>query len=390
MNINELSQDDFDALSPDIIRERALKEAEQSDDDDTEDHNIDDQGVEDKEVDPEDEDEETDPEDTDGDDDEDPTDEEDKEDQEEEESPKSKSKASKKNTQTQTDDVDVDAFYQEITSGFKAAGQEYSFKDPKEIRALLQKGVDYTRKSQALSHMRGLNDILTQNGLNDPTELGFLIDVKNGKPEAIAKLIQQHKLEGYELDEDKASTYTAPTVDIDSRAKAVALGDVVENYKDDANFNEVIQSARTWDEASQEYLIGNPTVFVELAKQKADGQYDQIIHELNRRNVVNPSKLPIMQQYIQIGSELFGQSGNGGSAHDTQQPQRQQQAKPVKERVIVKRGNVEKQRKSLAPTRSSSAKDKLGGNVPKTREDLNKLSQSEFDKLTPEMLRKIK
>ena len=392
MNINELSQEEFNALTPDQIRERASKEAEQSDDTQDAEDDIDPSEVDEQEEDNQ--EESTEDGDDDQSDDDDVEDEPSEDDdgsvedveQVEDETPAEKPK--KKGKQTQADTTTTDAtldptdFQSQVTAAFKAAGKEYSFSDPKEIISLMQKGVAFTQKSQQLSHLKGLNEILTQNGLTDPAELAFLIDVKNGKPEAVAKLIQQHQIDTYDLDEDKASAYQASSVDIDGHARAVALQELVAENQNDPNFSAVFAEARTWDDLSQEHLANNPSTLEVLRDQKSSGMYDKIISEINRRNVVNPSKLPIMQQYIQIGTELFGGSG---SAQNTQI---QQPTVKTKERVIVKRSNVDEQRKRVAPIKQGSARTSSA----KVRDvaDLNNLSQSEFDKLTPEQLRRMK
>lgn len=387
MNINELSQEEFDALTPDEIRERAAKEdAEQSDDSDTDDsEELDQEDADEHEDDNQDSEEESDSEDY---EESEESDEESdsEEDTDEEVKTKVTTKAPKEDKSETTPEVitmDPTDFQSQITASFKAAGKEYSFTDPKEIISLMQKGVHYTQKLQSISHLKGLNEVLTQNGLSDPEELAFLIDVKNGNPEAIAKLIQQHGIDTYDLDEDKAAGYQSTSVNIDQESKAVALREMLEDHKEDTNFNSVFTDARKWDQASQEYLLDNLGTFEALRDHKADGSYDRIMAELDRRNVVNPSKLPIMQQYIQIGQELVGDSG---SAQNTQkqQPTKTQ----VKERVIVKRGNVDAQRKRVAPTKSGNGKRSSA--VVKTPADIFNLSAEEFDNLSPEMLRKLK
>lgn len=390
MNINELSQEEFDALSFEEVQERANKlDAEQSDDssdvdtDDQESDDVDEQETEELD-DPESEEDDDSPEETTEDDVDPETEVEDNQTQVTKEVP-TKTKAPKKDKQeTVSTEVTLDPkeFQNQITAAFKAAGKEYSFSDPKDIISLMQKGVAFTQKAQSLSHLKGLNELLTQNGLTDPTELAFLIDVKKGKPEAIAKLIQEHKIDTYDLDEDKASTYKSSTVDIDAHAQLASLNELIADNVSDPNFNTVLNEARKWDDVSQEHLYKNQDVLEVLRDQKASGEYDTIFAEMNRRNVVNPSKLPIMQQYVQIGTELFG---NSGSAQNTQVSR---QVTPVaKERVIVKR-NVDEQRKRVAP-------NKGGGSKPSTVKvrtvaDINSLSDEDFKNLNLNELLKMK
>ena len=88
--------------------------------------------------------------------------------------------------------------YDRVTAPFKASGREFQVHNADEIISLMQKGVDYTKKLQALKpklmEMRTLDD---QGMLGD--RLNFAIDLFNGNPQALAKLIKEKNFYCYQF-----------------------------------------------------------------------------------------------------------------------------------------------------------------------------------------------
>ena len=286
--------------------------------------------------------------------------------------------------------VDHKAFYERITGNIKAAGTEISVSNPEDIISLMQKGLDYTKKMQAVSHLRGLNEVLTENDLTDPATLGYLIDLKNHKPEAIARLLKESGLDAFDLDEDKAAAYQATQINIAEKTKVVNVREIVEAHANDEQFNEVFATARTWDDASQQEIVTNPQLLVTLTEHKRNGVYDRIVAEMQQERLIrgNVSE-PELQQYVRIGNALFGGNQNGGSAQVPNNGLNQQTVPTNKQRVVVKSNkNIAEQRKRVAAP-ANAAKSKSSVNV-KSALDIFNMPEAEFNKLSPEILRKLK
>lgn len=402
-DVNNLDQDEFDKLTPEQIRQMQPAEPEHQEQPD--DNNADDSAEDGEEAGTADESQSED-EAEDQSDSDDNADEEDEDTQDEGEgeednaegtsvdkipeqkqSPKLDKTAKENTAETE---VDHEAFYKRVTGTFKAAGVEISVSNPDDVVSLMQKGLDYTKKMQAVSHLRGLNEVLTENDLTDPETLGYLIDLKNHKPEAIARLLKESGLDAFELDEDKAAAYQAPQINIAEKTKVVNVREVVEAHADDAEFNEVFTTARTWDDASQREIVANPNLLVTLAEHKRSGVYDRIMSEMQQQRLIHGNiNEPELQQYVRIGNALFGDNQNGGSAQVPNNGLNQQAGQSSKQRVVVKSNrNIAEQRKRVAAP-SKAAKTKPTVNV-KSALDIFNMPEAEFNKLSPEILRKLK
>lgn len=301
--------------------------------------------------------------------------------------PKGKQQKQSKQKSNAGNDVDLASFHQELTAPLKAAGQEFTFTDAKQIRELASKGIDYTRKMQNISQLRGIHETLREHDLLDEGRLAFAIDLMSHKPEAIAQLIKESGVDAFELDEDKANTYQNVPVNIKAKADQVSIREVVDQYQNDAKFNEVFAQARKWDDKSQIELVNNPNLLHLLAEHANNGTYDAVMAEVNRQRILGHTQEPVLMHYNRIGMQMFGEEQDGENA------QAQQQAKPSKkeptERIVIKRKSVDDatRRKALAP-KATSKKGK-SARITSTA-DIYAMSDEDFKNLDPDVLRKFK
>lgn len=386
-NLNGAAEQEDDEDPDDVDSEDETDESDEPDDEDTE-GDEEDQGEDDEESD-EDESEESD-DDSDSD-----------ESEHEEEAPvkrtvppvkdsadlKGKQPKEAKQKDNAGNDVDLASFHKELTAPLKAAGQEFTFTDAKQIRELASKGIDYTRKMQNISQLRGIHETLRENDLLDESRLAFAIDLMNHKPEAIAQLIKESGVDAFELDEEKANTYQNVPVNIKAKADQVSIREVVDQYQNDAKFNEVFAQARKWDDKSQIELVNNPNLLHLLAEHANNGTYEAVMAEVNRQRILGHTQEPILMHYNRVGMQMFGEEQDGENA------QAQQQSKPSKkeptERIVIKRKSVDDatRRKALAP-KATSKKGKTARIT--SAADIYALSEEDFKNLDPDVLRKFK
>lgn len=284
----------------------------------------------------------------------------------------------------QLDNEGLANFHKALTAPLKAAGHEFTLDDPNQIRELVSKGLDYTRKMQQISHLRGIGEILREHDMLDPVKLAYVVDLANHKPEAIARLIKESGVDTFELGDDVADSYQATPANIEGKAKEVTVREIVEQYKDDENFNAVFNEARQWDDASQVTLVNNPGVLHLLAAHANNGVYKQVMAKVIQERAITGTTEPILQHYNRIGQAMFAAENDGGNA---QAPQKQPAAKT--ERVVIKRKQVDEstRRKALAPTASTKTKTKsLKIN---SAADIYNMSEDEFKNLDPDILRKL-
>lgn len=284
----------------------------------------------------------------------------------------------------QLDNEGLANFHKALTAPLKAAGHEFSLDDPNQIRELVSKGLDYTRKMQQISHLRGIGEILREHDMLDPVKLAYAVDLANHKPEAIARLIKESGVDTFELGDDVADSYQATPANIEGKAKEVSVREIVEQYKDDENFNSVFNEARQWDNESQVTLVNNPEVLHLLAAHANNGVYKQVMAKVIQERAITGTTEPILQHYNRVGQAMFAAENDGGIA---QAPQKQAPAKS--ERVVIKRKSVDEatRRKALAPTASTKTKSKSLKIT--SAADIYNMSEDEFKNLDPDILRKL-
>lgn len=397
-DINSLSAEDFNNLDINALAAQAEDNSEEEDNDNP-DHDEDNPEDQDEDLDESDSEDDLDEEDSDSDDDT-PDEEDDIADEESDDvSAKDKSapvkvkdapakKADKAKTEAaedkQLDSESLATFHKALTAPLKAAGHEFTLDDPNQIRELVSKGLDYTRKMQQISHLRGIGEILREHDMLDPVKLAYAVDLANHKPEAIARLIKESGVDTFELGDDVADSYQATPANIEGKAKEVSVREIVEQYKDDENFNSVFNEARQWDNESQVTLVNNPEVLHLLAAHANNGVYKQVMAKVIQERAITGTTEPILQHYNRVGQAMFAAENDGGIA---QAPQKQAPAKA--ERVVIKRKSVDEatRRKALAPTASTKTKSKsLKITSPA---DIYSMSEDEFKNLDPDILRKL-
>lgn len=399
-DIYNLSDEEFSKLDINALTAPADEDNSEEEDNDNPDHDEDNPEDQDQDT-PDDTDSEDDLEEDDSNSDEDTPDEEDDIDDEQSDDVSTKDKSepvkvkeapAKKADKAKPDvveDKQLDSeslanFHKALTAPLKAAGHEFTLDDPNQIRELVSKGLDYTRKMQQISHLRGIGEILREHDMLDPVKLAYAVDLANHKPEAIARLIKESGVDTFELGDDVADSYQATPANIEGKAKEVSVREIVEQYKDDENFNAVFNEARQWDDASQVTLVNNPEVLHLLAAHANNGVYKQVMAKVIQERAITGTTEPILQHYNRVGQAMFAAENDGGHA---QAPQKQAPAKS--ERVVIKRKSVDEatRRKALAPTASTKTKTKsLKITSPS---DIYNMSEDEFKNLDPDILRKL-
>ena len=355
------AQDDVDQND-----DQGNQDEDQNDQDDNQEEQQDENGdQEDQEPDPDNEDENQEQEDN-----ENPDDEQNQE-QEQENQP------AEKTAETATEDaVDHAKFYEELTSEFKANGQTFKITKAEDIKRLVQQGLNYNKKMNEIRPHLNVSRLLEENGLHDVDEIAFLIDIKNGKPEAIAKLIKDKKLDAYELDEEKANSYQQTPVNIPNE-QVQLLQEVVREHEGNEDFIAVFEQAKTWDNESQDQLLNNPNYLAILADHKTRGVYDKVMQQVNYLQTVQGNKTPTIQLYHAVGSQMYG------GANQQDNAQAQQVITPPTKPANVKRvdPNLASRRRAV-----SSVKGKAKGKAAKTQlsvEDIYNMNPEDFAKVTP-------
>ena len=255
--------------------------------------------------------------------------------------------------------IDYKTEYEKITAPFKASGKTIQVRDSNEVISLMQKGVDYTKKQQALKpRLKELQILENQNMLGD--NLGYAIDLFNGNTKALAKLIKERNIDISELspnmygDEENNSPDYTPTNYSISDAE-MRLKDVELTLKDSPNFQRLFTMLTDLDDDSKAKFRNNPDLLLRLNEHMESGLYDQIQNELEHRRIVGDASVDGMNfydAYTAVGNEILAYNANLAQQQQQQQYE-QNYAQQYQQQQLQQKRNSAKSTNSRSTGRSS-------------------------------------
>lgn len=262
-------------------------------------------------------------------------------------------------TQTQAQ-VDYEEFFKTITKPFKANGKDFQVLDPNDAISLMQKGTDYVKKMTEIKPLRRIGKLLEENKLSED-DLAYLIDLKNKKPEAIAKLLKDSEVDLYGFDVEQGKDYApvAPVVNEVDDALQSTLDDLQANS---ASFSQTIAVVgQQWDVSSRETVAQHPQLLRVLDAQVANGTFAKIDSVMQyERALGRLDGMTDIQAYAEIERRL--------QAAQPQTPSTVQ-APVVIPPVAASQPNVQQQklaeqRRQAAPPRQTKVESKPTTNLP--------------------------
>lgn len=256
--------------------------------------------------------------------------------------------------------IDYKSEYEKITAPFKASGRTIQVRDSNEVISLMQKGVDYTKKQQALKpRLKELQILENQNMLGD--NLGYAIDLFNGNTKALAKLIKERNIDISELspnmygDEENNSPDYTPTNYSISDAE-MRLKDVELTLKDSPNFQRLFTTLTDLDDDSKAKFRNNPDLLLRLNEHMESGLYDQIQNELEHRRIVGDASVDgknFYDAYTAVGNEILAYNANLAQ-QQYQQQYEQNYAQQYQQQQLQQKRNSAKSTNSRSVGRTSN------------------------------------
>jgi len=204
-----------------------------------------------------------------------------------------------------TDDATFEAKYKELMAPFRAAKREVSLDNIEDARRLMQMGVDYSQKMQAMKPHQKILRTLEKAKLTDPSRINFLIDLSNNNPEAIKKLLKDNDIDPMTLNLEGSESYE-PT-DHTPGDKELAVRDVLDNIKDSPSFEKTVDIiSNQMDTVSREKLQESPEVIAEIHNHIEAGIYQKVIDRVeNERMYGRLTGLSDLQAYYQVGDAMY-------------------------------------------------------------------------------------
>jgi hypothetical protein len=203
-----------------------------------------------------------------------------------------------------TDNVDWKAKYMEVMATFKASGRTVKVESPDDARRLMQMGYDYTNKMREMKpHLRILKT-LEHNDLLEPEKINFAIDLMKGNPEAVKKFLKDREIDPIDLDLEDSADYL-PT-DHRPSEEQLALDEVLDSIRETESFPRTAQViTKEWDKASQNVLMGIPSLIAVINDHMERGYYDQISGKVQyERSMGRLKGLSDLDAYKTVGDAM--------------------------------------------------------------------------------------
>ena len=210
--------------------------------------------------------------------------------------------------------------YRQIFAPFKAAGREFQVRDVNEAVSLMQKGVDYTRKQQALKPRLMEMRALEEQGMLG-SNLNYAIDLFKGNPQAIAT-------------NEFGETVTQPEKPYVPNNYSVSpaqyeLQEAFDTLKANGTYDVTMNVLSDMDQASKTKFATNPQYIKALSDLISSGFYEPIKSELDRARIVDDPAIRNMTDFEAldvIGRRYVAKQQN---QMQQQQPVPQQMQQPT-------------------------------------------------------------
>lgn len=178
--------------------------------------------------------------------------------------------------------LSAEDFVKQVTSEFTANGRQVRVEKPEDIVRLMQMGMNYNKKMEAIKPNMGLIKTLKEHGLDNPETLQFLIDLNKHDKTAIAKLLKDSEVDTYDLPDLEETPYTSQTAIISNQQ--AEFESVLADLNQLPKGTDLIQSlgrSETWDDNSLEFFRTQPEALYHLYNDKNSGMYDEVLRVID-------------------------------------------------------------------------------------------------------------
>lgn len=253
--------------------------------------------------------------------------------------------------QDNNDTPNYEEFYKTVMAPFKANGRMVQLNNAQEVISLMQKGTDYTRKTQDLARYKKPLLMLEKAKLLDEDNVSFYIDLMNGNQEAIRKLLKDKNIDTFSLPSEEEPINYVPGGNKVSDIE-VTIDDTIKSIAAKPYGNSFLADVSNYDDATKGFIGQDPRILEELFKQKQQGVYDRVVAEVERQKLIGniSPNTPFVEAYYNVGMMLRQQVYNQQSRNGFNTPQ------PLTRRPAVTPSNLDNSQRARAAgiTRTSS------------------------------------
>lgn len=287
-----------------------------------------------------------------------------------------------------TQTIDYAAEYNKLVgTPIKANGKEITLKDTNEVLRLVQQGANYAKRMEELKPARRSAAMLERAGLlGNDVALAHAIDLYNGKPEAIAKMAKDLKIDILSVDMESGDNYS-PASHLQTDEE-VTFTDTLREVRTLPGGNEAMLLIDSWDQASKDLVWGNAKAVREIYDYKQSGVYDTVATEVERRKTLGmiPEGTPFITAFVAIGEEMASQSALAAqsNANPTDVPSTvaAEPAKPAVRTPVATGAAPRKPAVNADPRAAAAASPRKGVGAAKATPDIYSLSDDDIMKMS--------
>lgn len=196
------------------------------------------------------------------------------------------------------------AIGRQIMTEFKANGTSIKVKSVDDAIQLMQMGANYHKKMSGLKPSLKTLKLLENNGLMDPEKLNYLIDLSQKKPEAIAQLLKDSKIDPMNIDLADTKEYVPQHRSVSDTE--ILLDEVLDSISHSTHYNKTLTVlGDEWDQDSRNLLATNPNVIRTINAHMENGIYDQVAQAVAyERSLGKLAGVNDYEAYQQVGSHM--------------------------------------------------------------------------------------
>jgi hypothetical protein len=204
---------------------------------------------------------------------------------------------------------------------FRANGQDFEFTQDEineQFETVFGKAMDYTQKMQKIAPFRKMISALESEGISHD-QLNVAIDAMKGDKGAIKKLLEQNKIDAYDLtaDEENATAYVPSNYG--KNETTLAIEEITSKLSGDEEFKittNVIDEQ--WDGASRQAIAANPQMIEGLHNDIVSGLYDQVAPIAMKMKVLDGNSKSDVEYYILAGNKFAQEHQANAKAKESQ------------------------------------------------------------------------
>ena len=206
-------------------------------------------------------------------------------------------------------ELDYKAEFSKLMAPFKAAKREIKVDNIDDARRLMQMGVDYSRKMEAMKPYQRVLKTLEKNDLLDIAKVNFLIDLDKKDPAAIRKFLKDSEIDPMDLSLEDDTDYK-PTDHMIGDSE-MELNDVLDDIRGTDTFERTVTTITDeWDTASRQVLMDNPRIIGIINDHMQAGIFDQIAEKVEQERVFGRLQgLSDLEAYKEVGDAIQAKGG---------------------------------------------------------------------------------